>query len=273
MLEYDLIETPENVELEQRLAGIGTRLIAGVLDHLLILGLYIVLGLLLFGIAGINLLADVDTLPLLLVAVLIVVAFAIYWGYFAFFEMVWNGQSPGKRRMRIRVVKQGGAALTFTDVAIRNLLRVVDAMPVVIYAVAGLSMFFSRIIFGLGILGMALSSITMHMLICGFAACEIFGVEPGGWRYRLACLIPAPAGVAGVVLWPYIGSWIAIPTSAICGLMLPIAFIAFFILNNSKRYLGEHKPTGKKALAWNTAMVVSISATMASIIYYLASRL
>ncbi|MEE8306167.1 MAG: divalent metal cation transporter [Gammaproteobacteria bacterium] len=134
----------------------------------------------------------------------------------------------------------------------------------------GLSLFFSRIVFGLGILGMALSSITMHMLICGFAACEIFGVEPGGWRYRLACLIPAP-GVAGVVLWKSVGPWIAIPASAICGLMLPIAFIAIFILNNSKRYLGEHKPTGVKALVWNIAMLISIGATMTSIVYYLVS--
>jgi Mn2+/Fe2+ NRAMP family transporter len=134
----------------------------------------------------------------------------------------------------------------------------------------GLSMFFSRIVFGLGIIGMALSSITMHMLICGFAACEVFGVEPGGWRYRLACLIPAPAMV-GVVLWESMKTWIAIPTSAICGLMLPIAFIAFFILNNSKRYLGENKPTGVKALVWNIAMLISISATVASIVYYLVS--
>ena len=135
---------------------------------------------------------------------------------------------------------------------------------------AGLSMFFSRIVFGLGILGMALSSITMHMLICGFAACEVFGVEPGGWRYRLACLIPAP-GVVGVVLWPHIGPWIAIPTSAICGLMLPIAFIAFFILNNSKKYLGENRPRGIKAVLWNIAMIISIAVTIASIIYYLGS--
>jgi Mn2+/Fe2+ NRAMP family transporter len=137
---------------------------------------------------------------------------------------------------------------------------------------AGLSMFFSRIVFGLGILGMALSSITMHMLICGFAACEVFGVEPGGWRYRLACLIPAP-GVLGVVLWKYIGPWIAIPASAICGLMLPIAFIAFFILNNSKKYLGKDKPTGVKAIVWNIAMLVSIGATIASIVYYLYSKI
>jgi hypothetical protein len=135
---------------------------------------------------------------------------------------------------------------------------------------AGLGLFFSRIIFGLGILGMALSSITMHMIICGFAVCEIFGIEPGSWRYRLACLIPAP-GVLGVVLWKYIGSWIAIPTSAICGLMLPIAFVAFFILNNSKKYLGDDKPSGPKALLWNIAMVISIVAAFASIIYYLAS--
>jgi len=135
---------------------------------------------------------------------------------------------------------------------------------------AGLSMFFSRIIFGLGILGMALSSITMHMIISGFAVCEVFGIEPGGWRYRLACLLPAPA-VIGVVLWKYIGTWIAIPTSAICGLMLPIAFIAFFILNNSKKYLGEDKPTGVKALVWNIAMLISIGVTVASIIYYLVS--
>ena len=134
----------------------------------------------------------------------------------------------------------------------------------------GLSMFFSRIAFGLGIIGMALSSITMHMLISGFAVCEIFGIEPGGWRYRLACLLPAPAA-AGVVLWKYLGSWVAIPTSAICGLMLPIAFIAFFILNNSKRYLGENKPTGVKALVWNIAMLISIGATVASIVYYLVS--
>ena len=136
---------------------------------------------------------------------------------------------------------------------------------------AGLSMFFSRIVFGLGILGMALSSITMHMLICGFAACEVFGVEPGGWRYRLACLIPAPA-VVGAVLWNYIGPWIAIPTSAICGLMLPIAFISFFILNNSKKYLGKNKPTGTKALVWNIAMIISIGVTITSIVYYLVSK-
>jgi len=133
---------------------------------------------------------------------------------------------------------------------------------------AGLGIMFSRIIFGLGILGMALSTITLHMLLSGFAVCELFGVEPGGWRYRLGCLIPAPA-VFGVVLWSKMGPWIAIPASAICGLMLPVAYIAFFILNNSKRYLGQARPTGAKAFFWNAGMLLAILASLLSASYYL----
>jgi Mn2+/Fe2+ NRAMP family transporter len=133
---------------------------------------------------------------------------------------------------------------------------------------AGLPMFFSRIVFGFGIIGMAFNAIIMHMLVSGFAVCEVFGVEPGGWKYKLACLVPAP-GLLGVILWKYLGTWIAIPTSAICLLLLPIAYIGFFLLNNSKRYLGLNKPTGPKAFAWNTAMVVSILVIIVSGLYYL----
>lgn len=137
---------------------------------------------------------------------------------------------------------------------------------------AGLGKFFARIVFGLGILGMTLSTITVHMLLCGFAVCEIFGIEPGGWRYRLACLLPAPA-VCGVIFWKYMGPWIAVPASAICGLLLPIAYIGFFILNNSKKYLDKDKPTGAKALAWNAAMLIAVAASVASASYYLYTRL
>ena len=133
---------------------------------------------------------------------------------------------------------------------------------------AGLGVFFSQVVFGLGIIGMALSTITIHMLISGFAACEILKVEPGGWHYRLACLVPAPAMV-GVVLWKYMGPWVAVPTSAIVGLMLPVAYIAFFILHNSSKYLGRDKPRGKKAVVWNIAMLVAILVSVVSIGYYL----
>ncbi|MBN1124256.1 MAG: divalent metal cation transporter [Sedimentisphaerales bacterium] len=132
---------------------------------------------------------------------------------------------------------------------------------------AGLNIFFSRIIFGLGIVGMVLSSITMQMLVAGFAVCEMFKVEPGGKLYKWACLIPAPAFL-GVLFWSKVGYWIAIPTSAICGVMLPIAYIGFFLLNNSRRYLMSDKPTGTKAAAWNLAMLVAIIVSTACAGYY-----
>jgi len=133
---------------------------------------------------------------------------------------------------------------------------------------AGVGTFFGRIIFGFGILGMVLSTITLHMLVCGFAACEVLGVEPEGWKYRLACLLPAP-GFLGVVLWQYMHGWIAIRASAIAGLLTPIAYIAFFIMNNRRKYLGDDTPRGAKAWLWNAAMIVSIAVTCASIIYFL----
>lgn len=133
---------------------------------------------------------------------------------------------------------------------------------------AGLGKLASRFVFGLGILAMALSTITTHMLVNGFAFCEVFGIEPKGWKYRLACLTPAP-GILGVLFWSKMGPWIAVPTSAICGLLLPIAYVAFFLMNNRKDYLGEDKPAGTKALVWNIAMLVAIAATFASALYYL----
>jgi len=141
MLDYDLIETPENVELERPLAGIGSRFIAGLIDNLLLIGLYAIL-FILFLIAGAGsgiTDSDLFELPMVVLAIIILMLFAIYWGYFVFFEMIMNGQTPGKRRMKIRVVKEGGGPITFSDVAIRNLLRPVDGFA--IYGVAGVVMF------------------------------------------------------------------------------------------------------------------------------------
>jgi Mn2+/Fe2+ NRAMP family transporter len=137
---------------------------------------------------------------------------------------------------------------------------------------AGLNPFFARIVFGLGVLGMTLSTITVHMLMSGFAVCEIFGIEPGGWRYRLACLLPAPAAT-GVIFWKYMGPWVAVPASAVCGLLLPFTYIIFFILNNSRRYLGKDKPIGARAIAWNIAMLIAITMSITSAAYYLYTHI
>ena len=132
---------------------------------------------------------------------------------------------------------------------------------------AGINHFVARIVFGLGILGMVMTTISMQMLVAGFAVCEMFRVEPGGRLYRLACLIPAPAFL-GVLFWQKMSYWIAIPTAAICGILLPIAYIGFFLLNNNKRYLGDDTPRGAKAVFWNIGMLTAIALTLAGGIYY-----
>ena len=69
------------------------------------------------------------------------------------------------------------------------------------------------------------------------------------------------------------GPRVAVPTSAICGLLLPLAYVIFFILHNSKKYLGADKHSGAKAVAWNVGMLVALIASIASVCYYIYSRL
>jgi uncharacterized RDD family membrane protein YckC len=146
MDDFDLIETPENVDLQRRLAGIGSRSLAGLIDHLMIAGLYgvLILLFLLFRVDLITLGADaVDQADAFVSALLIFASFLIYWGYFFLFEMWMNGQTPGKKYFKIRVVRQEGGAVTFHAIAIRSLLRAVDFLPA-LYAVAGITMFVAR---------------------------------------------------------------------------------------------------------------------------------
>ncbi len=137
---------------------------------------------------------------------------------------------------------------------------------------AGVGATFGRFIFGLGILGMALSTITLQMLVAGFALCEVLGIEPVGWRYRLSCLLPLPAFL-GVILWKSMGTWIALPAFTIGLIMLPIAYIGWFLLQNSTRFLGEDLPRGRRRIRWNLILGFSMLVTLVSVIYTLVKQL
>jgi uncharacterized RDD family membrane protein YckC len=63
------------------------------------------------------------------VAVLVFFYFLLYFGYYAFFEIIWNGQTPGKRKFGIRVIKDSGRPLTAAESIGRNLMRIVDWLP------------------------------------------------------------------------------------------------------------------------------------------------
>jgi hypothetical protein len=74
------------------------------------------------------------------IALLIFLIFAVYWGYFTYLETVWNGQTPGKRLVKIRVIKADGRSINFFDAAVRNLIRIIDYLPSA-YLVGMISMF------------------------------------------------------------------------------------------------------------------------------------
>jgi uncharacterized RDD family membrane protein YckC len=140
------VDTPEQIALEFPLAGIGSRFMALALDTVLQALLYT---------AGIFALVAASKFGAKLPfsfswisaswapALLILFLFCIYWGYFAFFEIVWKGKTPGKRIAGIRVIKDSGRALNVYEVIGRNLLRAVDALPT-LYIVGIVTMMISR---------------------------------------------------------------------------------------------------------------------------------
>ena len=138
-----IIETPERVPLHFALASIGNRFLACAIDHTLQ-----VLTLVLVFIAGLVLASNISNLesrlesaPKWVYAVMILLLFLILSGYFAFFEWLWSGQTPGKRWLRLRVIREDGRPITFWEASIRNLIRTLDMMPVPFYSIGLISVF------------------------------------------------------------------------------------------------------------------------------------
>jgi uncharacterized RDD family membrane protein YckC len=133
-----IVETPEQISLELPLAGIGSRSLAVALDTL-IQTAFAVLPLVVWGVLrGLGVVAAPPTTPRAsagwALAFWMLVVFAIQFGYFAFFEAIWKGQTPGKRAIRIRVISSNGRSINAYEAVARNLLRIVDSIPGV-YAV------------------------------------------------------------------------------------------------------------------------------------------
>jgi uncharacterized RDD family membrane protein YckC len=133
------IDTPENVVFGYEVAGLGTRFLAALIDTLILAAAY---GLVLLG--GIITAAQVANLAevaaSLVLALVGLAAFTLLWGYYIFFETIWNGQSPGKRVLNIRVIRMDGTPIGMAEAAVRNLVRIVDFLPVS-YGVGVITMF------------------------------------------------------------------------------------------------------------------------------------
>ncbi len=137
-----LINTPENIALEYELAGLGTRFCANFFDTLLqgliygsVLIAFLLLDLLLLVVARgqhWRLMQKILTEATgFATAGMIILLFLVLFGYYIYYELKWNGQTPGKRYMGLRVIREGGYPVDVWSVVLRNLMRIVDFLPVV----------------------------------------------------------------------------------------------------------------------------------------------
>ncbi len=136
------IETPEHFDLQFQLAGIGSRILAFVIDKSIQWGA--LLGLFLTFVLVMSLLSNVsrdyaryvsewlfdvrNVLGRWFIAVVILVYGIITKGYFILFEYLWSGSTPGKRSVNIRVIRSDGRPITFLDSAVRNIVRLIDLL-------------------------------------------------------------------------------------------------------------------------------------------------
>jgi uncharacterized RDD family membrane protein YckC len=133
------IDTPEQVALDFSLASIGSRFLALAIDSLIQLGVSGLL-LLLALVAGRIFQFALDTVSPWILAALILGWFLVYYGYFAAFEVLWNGQTPGKRVIGLRVISVTGRPISAYEAILRNVVRIADQMPG-IYAIGIISVF------------------------------------------------------------------------------------------------------------------------------------
>jgi len=121
----------------------------------------------------------------------------------------------------------------------------------------------SQTVFGIGVLGMAISTIIILMLINGFAVTEMMGAEIGGMKHKIGSILPGITGALGFLfLWGDADAkfWLAVPTSVFGMVLLPIAYITFFLMINNKSLMGTSLPQGNKRIVLNIAMGVALVA-------------
>jgi manganese transport protein len=125
-----------------------------------------------------------------------------------------------------------------------------------------------RVIFSLGVLGMCFTTLAVEMVICGFVLSEMLGFEPRGWAYRAATMM-ANIGLLGAFYpTPF---WLPVLASSIALVMLPIAYVGFFILQNKRSYLGDAVNRGLKGTVWNILLILAILVVAAGAVVKIAS--
>jgi uncharacterized membrane protein SpoIIM required for sporulation/uncharacterized RDD family membrane protein YckC len=136
------IETPEHVSVGYELADLGSRFTAMVIDGVVLfgVGLVLLLGLLALGVFATATGGGAFGGAGVVVAAMVALWFLVSWGYRVYYEGFRDGQTIGKKAMRIRVVQDGGFPVTFRAAAVRNLVRLIDMQPGGSWGIAALAM-------------------------------------------------------------------------------------------------------------------------------------
>jgi len=121
-----IIETPEKIRFSYRIAEIGSRIAAYVIDQTIQVIAILVIA---WAVLGYSITSSARNIANLSAAFLLIIFFLMRWFYFVLFEMIMEGQSPGKKMMRIRVIRDNGESLDLETIIFRNFLRVVDEFP------------------------------------------------------------------------------------------------------------------------------------------------
>ena len=117
----------------------------------------------------------------------------------------------------------------------------------------------SNVVFGIGVLGMGFSTIIILMLINGYVFQEMFGSPDSRVTFIVGCIVAGLAGEGWIFLWSGDARiWLVIIASTFGSMLLPIAYITFFLMMNSKRILGDEKPKGFSMVVWNALMLFAV---------------
>lgn len=177
----------------------------------------------------------------------------------------------GENNLTQQEIASGIGELSSEDHSMAATLVTRDAFDLALSLEPLLGNVFGHIIFGIGVLGMALSTITLMMIISGLVFCEILDRPHTGWVFRLGALVPA-IGILGSFFWDQALFWLAIPTSITTLMLLPIAYITFLLMMNSKALMGEYMPGGRSRIVWNTLMIGAVTLITSASLYMLWTR-
>lgn len=132
----------------------------------------------------------------------------------------------------------------------------------------------ARWVFGVGIFGMGFSTIIILMMINGYAFTEMLNTKPNGAAHVIGCLVAGLSGASWFIVWDGPAkTWLAILVSSFAVMFLPIAYVTFFMMMNSKKILGDDKPKGLSWIIWNVLMVISVVGAIAAAVVSITDKI